>query len=155
MGRVYATVFENVAVTALQELFAIEPGTDATVKILSFHISQLLDVGDTEEEMLRLKLIRGHTTDSTTGGTANETPIETGGAAATYVGGINRTGGAINGTPVDLFAGMFNIRVGIDHVFTPEQAPTVNAGDGSIVLRLMANPTDSLTMSGTIYVEEQ
>ena len=154
MGRVYATVFENVAVTVAQDFFAIEPGTDNVCRILSFHLSQLLDTGDTEEEMLRIKVIRGHTTDGSGGGTDNETPIETGGAAATYVGGINNDTIATVGTPVDLFAGMFNIRVGIDHVFTPEQCPTVNAGDGSIVVRLMAAPGDSLTMSGTIYVEE-
>ena len=154
MGRVYATVFENVAVAAAQDFFEIVPADDKPCRLLSLELSQVTDVGDANEEMLRVKVIRGHATVGSGGGTDNETPVMTGDAAAGYVGGINNTTIASTGTPVDLWAGTFNIRVGLEKVWTPETAPTAGQGDSTMVVRLMVAPGSSINMSGTINVEE-
>jgi len=154
MGRVYATVFENISVTVLQDYFEIAPADDRPCRLLSLHLSQISDTGDTEEEMLRIKVIRGHSTVGSGGGTDNETPIDPIDIAAGYVGGINNTTIAADGTPVDLYATAFNIRVGLDQIWTPETAPKVTQIEGTMVVRLMVAPNDELFMSGTMYVEE-
>jgi hypothetical protein len=38
--------------------------------------------------------------------------------------------------------------------WTPETAPIARQENTTIVVRLLANPADSVTMSGTLYVEE-
>ena len=159
MGRVYATTFENVAVTASQDFFEIAPADDKPCRLLSLELSQNTETGDAEEEFLRVRVIRGHATigsngDSPSGVNDNETPVLPADAAAGYVGGVNNTTIASSGTPVDLWADNFNIRVGREKVWTPETAPVVSQAEGTMVVRLMANPADSVTMSGTIYVEE-
>ncbi len=154
MGRVYATVFENVAVTAAQDFFEIAPADDKPCRLLSVELSQNTETGDAEEEFLRVKVIRGHATVGSGGGTDNETPVLPADAAAGYAGGINNTTIASTGSPVDLWADNFNIRVGREKVWTPETAPVVSQAEGTMVVRLMAAPADSVTMSGTIYVEE-
>ena len=58
------------------------------------------------------------------------------------------------GTPVDLHAEAFNIRAGWAYIPTPEARPGVGQNNTIIVVRLMAAPADSLTMSGTLIVEE-
>ncbi len=62
MGRVYSVNFENVAVTALQDLFEISPADDKPVRILGLFLSQSTELGDAAEEMLRIQVIRGHNT---------------------------------------------------------------------------------------------
>lgn len=154
MSRMYATVFENVAVTASQDFFEVAPADDKPCLIHACYLSQSSDAGDAEEELLRVKVIRGHSTVGSGGGTDNETPMNSDDAAAGYTGGINNTTIASTGTPVDLHAETFNVRVGWNMVWTPETRPRVSQGDGTLVVRLMAAPADSLTMSGTLLVEE-
>ncbi len=162
MGRVYATVFENVAVAGLadspagstQDFFEIAPADDKPCRLLSLELSQNTETGDAAEEFLRVKVIRGHATVGSGGGTDNESPVLPADAAAGYVGGINNTTIASTGTPVDLWVGNFNVRVGLEKVWTPETALVCSQAEGTMVVRLMAAPADSVTMSGTMYVEE-
>ena len=114
MGRVYATEFENVAVTAAQDFFEIAPATDKPCRLLSLELSQFSDFADAAEELLRVRVIRGHATSGSVGGTANETPVLPGDGAASYTGEINNTTIASTGTPVNLWSGAFNIRVGLE-----------------------------------------
>jgi hypothetical protein len=150
----YVTSFENVAVTASQDFFEITPGDDKIVFIHALFLSQSSDVGDAEEEMLRIKLIRGHATSGSGGGTANEVALDPNDGAAGYTGEINNTTIASAGTPVDIHADAFNIRTGYQMIWTPEMRPVVTQTQTTLVVRLMAAPTDSLTMSGCIYIEE-
>jgi hypothetical protein len=56
---------------------------------------------------------------------------------------------------VNLHSDAFNIRAGLP-LWLPESCEWEAAqGDTTIVIRLMAAPADSLTMSGTLYVREQ
>lgn len=154
MSRMYATSFENVAVTAAQDFFEIVPADDKPCILHAVFLSQSTDVGDAEEEMLRIKVIRGHATSGSGGGTANEIQLNPNDAAAAYTGEINNTTIASTGTPVDLHAEAFNVRTGWQMIWTPEMRPVVTQTQSRMVVRLMAAPTDSLTMSGVMYVEE-
>lgn len=154
-GRFYAVTFEAVAVTAAQDLFELTPADDKPVLIHGLYLSQSSDVADAAEEMLRVKIIRGHTTGGSGGSTPTPAPLaSSANAAAGFVSKVNNTTIASAGTAVDLHAEAFNIRAGLVYIPTPEARPGASQANVTIVVRLMAAPADSLTMSGTLIVEE-
>lgn len=154
MGRFYAVTFEGTAVTAQVDFFEITPADDKPVKIWGLFLSQSSDVGDAAEEILRVKIIRGHATSGSGGSAPTPAPLNPSDAAAGFGAETLNTTIASTGTAVDLFADAFNIRSGLQHWFPPEALPVANQANTSVVVRLMAAPADSLTMSGTLIVEE-
>jgi hypothetical protein len=154
MARVYSVSFENVAVSAAQDFFELTPADDHPIVLLALYIDQSSDVGDAAEELLRYKIIRGHTTSGSGGSTATPRPMDPGDAAAGFACEINNTTIASAGTAVDIHAGAFNIRSGLALIWPPEMTPVANQGNTTIVVRLMAAPADALTMGGTLYVAE-
>ena len=153
-GRAYITEFENVAVAAAQDLFEIVPADDKPCKIGYIILTQNTELGDAQEEQLRLRIIRGHTTVGSGGGTDNESPIDPNDAAAGYVGGINNTTIASVGSVVNLHSENWNIRVPFIYMPPPEFRLKVTQAEISMVLRLLAAPGDSVTMSGVMCVLE-
>ena len=155
MGRVYSVNFENVAVTAAQDFFEINPADDKPVRILGFALYQSTDLGDAAEEILRLQIIRGHSTSGSGGSTATPTPMNPNDAASgdTTVE-INNTTIASAGTGVVCATHYMNIRTGIEIFYPPEMQPQASEANTTIVLRLLAAPADSITMGGTIWYEE-
>lgn len=118
-------------------------------------LSQASDLGDAAEEILRIQVIRAHTVSGSGGTTATPRPVNgTADSAAGATAETNNTTIANTGTGIPLFSHAFNIRAGLEHYFPPECRPGANQGDTTIVVRLMAAPTDSLTMSGTLFFEE-
>lgn len=155
MGRVYAVTFENVAVTASQDLFMVAPADDKPVKLLGLTLSQSTEIGDAMEEMLRIKVIRGHATVGSGGSSITAVPCNPIDTASGATCRSNDTTIASTGTAVDLLADAFNVRSGYQFWWTPETAPTCSEASGvRFVVRLMANPADSVTMGGTLYFEE-
>ena len=157
MGRIYSATFDNVTVTnasGTQDWFELAPGTQKPVKVHAIFISQSSDVGDAAEEILRYKVIRGHTT-SGSGGTTVVPPPADGNdtAAADSTLEVNNTTIASAGTAVDLHSEAFNIRVGLQLIFTPEMRPRVENAE-LLVVRMMSTVVDDLSMNGTIYFEE-
>lgn len=153
-GRVYSVEFEGVAVTAAVDFFEITPADDKPCRILGLFLSQSSDVGDAAEEILRVRVIRGHATGGSGGAAPVPRPINRSDAAAGFAAETNNTTIASVGTPVNLFSYAFNIRAGLELWFPPECNPEVTQADTTMVVRLMAAPVDSLTMSGTLIVEE-
>jgi len=154
MGTMYAITFEGVTVTAAQDFFEIQPADDKPVVIHAIYLSQSSDAGDSQEELLRIKIIRGHTTSGSGGTTATPRPLDPNSPSAGMTAEVNNTTIASGGTAVDLHADTFNVRSGWVYMPTPEARPKVNQGNTTLVVRLMAAPADSLTMSGTLVVEE-
>lgn len=155
--RLYTVEFENVTVansTGDQELFYVAPADDVPLAIHSLFIDQISDVGDAQEEVLRYRIIRGHTAVGSGGAAATARPLSPGDSSASFVARTNDTTIASAGTAVNLHSGAFNIRVGLPMIWTPETRPVVSQAQGSIVVRLMAGPADDLVMSGTLYVQE-
>lgn len=154
MGRVYSVQFENVAVSAAQDFFEVSPADDKPVKLLGLFLSQSTEVGDAAEEMLRVQVIRGHSTSGSGGSAGTAVAIDPNSAAAGFASEVNNTTIASAGTGVVLHSEAFNIRSGLAMWWTPETCPIANQANTTIVVRLMANPADSVTMGGTLYVEE-
>lgn len=153
MSGIYTVVFNNVAVTAIQDLFEINAASDAVVLLHDIHISQNSDVGDSAEEVLRIELTSGHTTSGSDGTTPTAIPRNIGQSAFGGTVEVNNTTQAASGTIVTHYVWNWNIRVGFDKIFTPETRPRL-APSGRMCLELPAAPADSLTMSGSITIEE-
>ncbi len=156
MGRRYSVEFEAIAVTAAQDLFALKPATDKPIYLHSVTITQSTEVGDAEEEMLRIKIIRGAATIGS-GGT-NPTPrsLDSGDSASGITTNCrtNDTTETSGGTPINMHSESFNVRTGLFYVPIPEDRIRCSASDGFIAVALMDAPSDSVTMSGTLVFEE-
>lgn len=151
---VYTVEFENVAVTASQDFFEITPADDRPVALLGLELYQYTDFADAAEEILRCRIIRGHATGGSGGSAPTPRPIDPRSAAAGFAAEVNNTTIASTGSPVNLTSFYFNIRVGYMIWWPPRIQPKADQADTTIVVRLLANPTDSLSMCGTLYVEE-
>ncbi len=154
MGRMYTAEFSKVAVSLDQDVFEITPADERAVAIHAVYLSQSSDLADAAEEILNFKIMRGHTSSGSVGGTSTPAPISPLDTAAGAAVEVNNTTIATTGTIVDCHSGSFNIRAGLQLVFTPECRPVVTATNTTIVVRLMEDLADEVTMSGTIVFEE-
>lgn len=153
MSRMYTAVFNNVAVTAIQDLFELVAPADSVVLLHDIHLSQNTDVGDAAEEVLRIELTSGHTTSGSGGAAVTPVPVSLGDAAFGGTCEANNTTQASAGTIVTKYVWNWNIRVGFDKIFTPETRPVISPS-ARMCLELPAAPADSVTMSGSITFEE-
>lgn len=153
--RIYTVEFEGVAVTAAVDLFELQPADDKPVEIMGIFVSQSSDVGDAASEMLRYRVIRGHTTSGSGGTVATPRPLNRSGAAAGFVAETCNTTIASAGTANNLHSDSFHIASGLQ-LWLPDGCEwEASQADTTLVVRLMAAPADSLTMAGTLYVREQ
>lgn len=153
MGRMYTVSFAGVAVTAAVDLFEILPAANKPCYVHGLFLGQTSDVGDAAEEILRFSIVRGNTTSGSGGAAATPRPMDSNSVAAGFTAETNNTTAASAGTAVTLHSDTFNVRSGYGIWWTPEARPRVNNAN-LLVVRLGAAPADSLTMSGTLYVEE-
>ena len=154
MGRVYVVSFENVAVTAAQDFFEIDPADDHPIAIHGWGIYQSTDLGDAAEEILRLSIVRGHTTSGSGGSTATPAPMyPTDTVASDTTAEINYTTIACT-AGTTMYVHYVNIRAGAEVWYPPEARPLCSQVEVTIVLRLLAAPADSLTMGGFLVYEE-
>ena len=157
MPRYYTVVFENVSVSASQDLFEITPADDKPVAVMGLtldNVGGIADAGDAQEELLRLLIRRGHTV-SGSGGTA-PTPqkLASADAAAGFASEVNNTTIANTGTTADLAALGWNIRVPLREFWPQELWKWVSQADTTLVVRLLSTPNDAISMSGTLYLCE-
>lgn len=150
MGRIYSATFEEVAVTAAQDLFELVAPADMSVAIHGLVISQSSDAGDSESEQLNILIHRGSTSGSA-GSTPTPAPMQVGDAASTVTVEANNTSQSTEGTQIH--AECFNVMAGLAIWWTPECRPIISPS-GRLNVELQSTPGDELTMSGTIYFEE-
>ncbi len=154
MGRMYSVEFASIEVSALQDLFELTPADDKPISLHALYIGQSSDVGDAEEEIYQFKVIRGNATSGSGGGTSTPAPMNPIDTAAGFTCEVNNTTEASTGTEVDCHSDTFNIRTGLQHIWTPETRPICTQVQSLIVVRLLTAPGDAVTMTGTLYVEE-
>lgn len=156
-GRIYAVIFENVAVSATQDLFELTPADDKPVRIHSLNLSNVGgtgDAGDASEEFYRLTITRGHTTGGSGGTAPTPTPLDPNGPAAGFVSEVNNTTKATAGTTTVPFSDGMNSRIPYEKQWAPEDQIQASQGNTTIVVRLEAAPADAINLSGTLLVEE-
>lgn len=162
IGRGYALTFENISISAAQDLFYVKPAADKICLIESFYLSNVggaADAGDAQEELWRLVINRLPATVTVgSGGSASATgtlnPISTNDASAGFTGRTNDTTPATtSGTARTLHADGWNVRIPYVWMPPPEQRILV-ANAEAVVVKLLSTPADAVSCSGTIIVRE-
>lgn len=156
MGRPYSLAFQAQTIAAASgdyDLFEISPADDRPIRLHHLHLGQTSELGDAQEEELRIAIVRGH---ATTGNGTSTTPAKISPGDAASVATCKTVGSTIAsaGTAVTLDEHIWNIRSPFELIWLPEDRPVVSQAEGLLVVRLMAAVADDMTMSGTLYFEE-
>src|SRR3972149_21901 len=150
---IYAANFDASAFTTATDIFEFTVAADRPVVIYGMSLLQTTDLGDAAEEVLRIGLYRDVTAGAT--GTALTAYVYTNTAAgaAPPPAAVARRGTASPvGTLIDVIG--WNIRIPLLWVPIPEMRPkfTALAAEGPVSsFRLIAAPTDSITVSGVLW----
>ena len=153
MPRSYSVSFTAVAITAAQDLFEIQPADDKPVRLLGITFGQTSDVGDAASENLGLTVVRGYTASGSGGSTPTPAPLDAIDTAAGFTAEVNNTTVANTGTAVTLHADVINTQAGYAYFWPEGMQPQASQANTTIVVRVTA-PADSITASGTLYVQE-
>lgn len=156
MGRMYSASFDNVVVSAIQDLFELIAPTDSIVVLHSIELGQSTDFGDAAAEGLRVTVERFTSTNGSGGTDATARPHNVGDAAfgggdVAGTVGVNNTTQGVTRTVIQ--AMVWNIQAGWFYKPTPEER-LVLSPSGKLAVAMIAAPTDPITMSGTIVFEE-
>ena len=156
MPRTYTVQFDNVSVSAIQDLFELTPADDKPVEIVGLFLSQtgVADVGDANEECLPVQIIRGYTSSGSGGSAPTPSVIKGVDTAAGFAAEVNNTTPATTGTAVILHSDNFNVRVGYQNWWPEGTEPFASQANTTMVVRLTRAPADAITLSGTLYVRE-
>jgi hypothetical protein len=147
IGHLYSAAFEEVSVSAIQDLFELNAPSNAVVVLHGLHITQSSDIGF---EQLNVLIHRGATSGSG-GSSITARPLEAGDGSFNGSVEANNTTQSTEGTI--LHSQCFSIQGGCDWDFLPECRPVISPS-GRLIIELQTAPADALTMSGTIYFEE-
>ena len=156
MGRRYtvpiAAVASPAAIWDAWELLTLDnkPG-----KIIRIVLGQTTDLQDANEEALTCSIIRGHTTGGSGGSTTTPQPLDDVDTAAGLVAETMNTTIASGGSAETTHVIVFNLRVGLDHIFPPGSEPKIHQviDVDRHVVRISA-PADAVTCSGYLEFEE-
>ncbi len=150
MGRIYSATFEEVSVSAIQDLFELVAPTDLSVAVHGLVLSQSSDAGDSESEQLNI-LVHRATTSGSAGSTPTPAPLAVGDVASTVTVEANNTTQGTEGTIIH--SECFNVMAGLQ-IWLPPECRWIISPSGRLVVELQTAPGDAITMSGTIYFEE-
>src|SRR5262245_16816067 len=157
MGRMYTTHFKDVAVTAAQDLFEVLGASDSLTVVHRVMLTQSTETGDAAEEMLKLTTNRGVGAVTSGSGGSTHTPQAVNDGDAAFGGTVEINNTTImatgSGALEQLEAFAWNLRVPLDLIWTPETRPVISPGN-RWTLELESAPADSVTMSGTVWLEE-
>jgi hypothetical protein len=152
---IHGANFSAQAVTTATDVFEITPAADRAILIYGMDLGQTTDLGDAAEEVLMIGIYRDVTAGS--GGTAlteyvySNAAVGAANSAAVRVLGTASTGGTLIGIIP------WNIRIPLEWRPIPELRPKFSnlAAEGPVSsFRLIAAPTDSITVSATLYWTE-
>ncbi len=154
MGRKYWVDLTPTAVTVAADLIEITPADDKPIRVLSLNLAQTSDFGDTQDEVISVVWVRGHTVSGSGGSTPTPRPCNPSDAAAGFTVETFNTTPANTGTTVNGPRHGFNVRCGLERPYTPDEVFEASQANTTLILRMAAAPTDSLTISGSILIEE-
>ena len=154
MGRKYWVDLTPTAVTLAVDLLEILPADDKPIKIVSLALGQSSDVGDAQDEVISVYWLRGNTGVGAGGSAVTPRPCGLSDVAAGFAAKAFNTTPAASGTSVILPRHAFNVRGGIERPYTPDEMFETSQANTSLVLRMAAAPADSLTIFGSVCVEE-
>ncbi len=154
MARKYRILFENVSVSAAQDLVGIIGATGKMVRLLRCWVNDVDTTAPTDQQLrLRVRILPATVTAGSGGGAFTPAKVDPGDAAATFTARINdTTGQTTSGTAVIHDVGGCNVKGGYDQYF-PEKPP-IGPTSGA-VFELLSTPSGTLKLSGGMLVEEE
>ncbi len=161
MGRIYTVVYQGTITNAggNTDLLEILPADDKPVKLRGFSFAQTSEVGDTEEEGLRITVQRlpATVTSGTGGASATPAPMDSADAAAGASCEVNNTGVATTtGSAVILCEFGWNIRQSPYDFWFPDAAYAPKAKQGeALIVRQETTAADDYSGVFTFWIEEE
>lgn len=154
--NLYAANFSASAFTTATDIFEFTPVVDRAIILYGLSVGQTTDLGDAAEEVLMIGLYRDATAGST-GTAATEYAYNNAAASGTVQTAVvsNRGTPSTGGTLIEIIP--WNIRIPLLWVPIPEMRPKFSnlAAEGpTSTFRLIAAPTDSITVSATMWWAE-
>lgn len=154
-GRLYWVDMVPTAVTVAADLLELNPADDKPIVVRALNLHQITDVGDAAEEIISVAWVRGNATSGSGGSTPTPVPCNPSDAAAGFGVEAFNTTQASTGTPVFGPRHGWNIRAPLERPYTPDEGFQVSQGAGvRLCLRMNAAPADSITIGGSVLVEE-
>lgn len=135
------------------DLWELVPADDKPIEIVAMTLGNKSEVGDAQDEMLSINIVRGNTA---TGNGTTTTPqlLDPSDPAASFGAETVGSTPANTGTSVTLVADTFNVRAGGQWVFPELMRPKVSQANTGMYVRLTSAAADDLTLSGTLWVRE-
>lgn len=147
MGVMYSVVFEDIAVTAVQDLFNLLVAANTRVVLHAVYLSQ---VTEESAEIVQVKIQRA-TTAGSIGAAVTPAPLDLNAAASQATCRRNDTTQGTSGTV--LFVGQWYLPTMF--VWEPKPEGRIHVpGLNRIVVELETAPDASTSMSGTLVFEE-
>lgn len=153
MPRTYVVAFENVAISAAQDLVQVKGAAGKTLRILRQSVACVDGTLPASQTLrLRSQFLPATVTDGSGGSSPTPNPLDPGDAAASFTSKANNTTQASSsGTATTLEANGCHIYSGYDYAFP---RPPVIGPSESFVFALMTAPAASTHFSGSVVVEE-
>lgn len=155
MPRCYTV---NLTVTAISattvDLCELVAADDIPIGIREIRWGQTSDVGDAQDEVIELQIVRGNTTSGSGGSSATPVRKRPKDAAASFTAEVGNTTAASGGTTEVPYKTWVNVRAPLEKTFTDTEMVWTDQGAGILAVRLVGTPTDSLTMGISIDVWE-
>ena len=161
MGRIYTVVYSGTITNAGgdTDLLELQPADDKPVKLRGFILSQTSEVGDAEEEGLRISVIRLTATVTSGTGGSSVTP-ESMDSADTASGATcecnNTTVATTSGNTDTLYDMAWNVRASPYDYWFPDAAycPKVKQGE-ALIIRQQTTAADDYSGVFTFIFEEE
>lgn len=151
-GRIYTVAFDNVAVSAAQDLLQFEMFNLAVVaEILSARVSQVTDAGESSSQSIRIQWVNWGNAKSSGGSSVTPRPHESGDAAATSTVTRNNT---TPGSGIQVFHTLiWNTQIPWMWIQQPIARRKLHNHTG-FALRLPDAPGSSINVSASITFRE-
>ena len=153
MPRVYNIMFENVAVTAAQDLVQVKGAAGKIVRIRRAWVGSSDTTAPTDQQVrIRCRFLPTTVTDGSGGSTPAISKVDPGDASASLTALVNNTTPATtSGTAIVLDVGSPNIKGGYDVPF--DSRPPIGPSE-SFVFELLSTVSGTVHLSGGVQVEE-
>ena len=153
MARRYRVTFEQVAVSAAQDVFEIKGASGKMLRILRMAVGATdTSVPTSQMLALRARFLPATVTDGSGGSTPTPQKIDPGDAAASFTALVNNTTKATtNGTAVTLEENSCHVQAGWDYWFP---TPPIVGPSEAFVFELLSTVSGTVHLSGTMEVEE-
>jgi hypothetical protein len=158
MGLIYTVAIENGTITTAGgdfDVYYLQPADDKPIRVIRVELDVTSELGDAQEEHLRLAWVRGHTSAGSGGATPTPLPKNLNGGTAAGFTAHTLDSVIANGGTTKTWGGTgMNVRAGYICDYDERTAPECSQADASIVLRSMGTVADDVSINGTIWVEE-